>query len=236
MTADDQGECGLRQGYDRLLLDACVGVVVALVLAVLLKTFVVGAAYVPSGSMERTLFPGDFVLVNKLGRSADVLLPNLLLGFRPRVFRTPYMRRTRIGEIVLFRPPASMLPGHTGNDVLFLKRCIAAGGDTVEFREGRATVNRRPLILPGTAEAWNGKQEGGATAVEGTTVVSEDCVFLLGDNPSASLDSRIWGCVREDQIVGSAVVIYWSMWPPGSSGGRYRLFRAIRWDRIGTIL
>lgn len=222
--------------HGRVLTDACLGICAAVAVAALLRLFVAGAAFVPSESMARTLSPGDFVLVNKLGRSAVVVLPNTLLGFRLQAFRTPAVRRTRVGEIVLFHPPVSRLPGSAGGDALFLKRCIATGGDTVEFREDGVTVNRRPLALPTTAEAWGGRSGKAPASLRGITVVPEGHVFLLGDNPGRSLDSRILGCVSEDRIVGSAVMIYWSMWPPGAVRNGSGWCDAIRWNRIGTVL
>lgn len=199
---------------DRFWVDILLGVLIALVLGIVLKTFVLGAIYVPSSSMEGTLLAGDYVLVNKLGHS---------------------IQRTRIGDVVLFRPPAGVMAGVQRDDLLFVKRCIATGGDTVAFVRGSIAVNRRLLLLPGTAALWK-NSEGGFAEQEGRSIVVPDGhLFLLGDNPSESYDSRAWGCIPERDVVGAAALVYWSIcpsWPPGEGHGQPG---AIRWSRIGTI-
>jgi signal peptidase I len=230
-------EEGSRSGHrSPLWVDAGLGVLIALVLGLLLKTFVLGAVYVPSASMEGTLLPGDYILVNKLGFSAEFVIPGLFTASHHRAVQTPQLRHVRIGDIVLFRPPAGVMPGIQRGDLFFVKRCIAAGGDTVRFQSGGITVNRRPLLLPGTA-ALQGTPESGFAAYEGQwLVVPERSLYLLGDNPSESHDSRVWGCVPERDVVGTAAMIYWSISPLRTSGGRREQPGAIRWNRIGTIV
>ena len=107
---------------DLIWVDGVLGVFVALGLGIILKVFVLDAVYVSSSSMEGTLLAGDYVLVNKLG---------------------PSILRTRIGDVVLFRPPAGVMAGVPREGLFFLKRCIATGGDTVQFARGGIAVNRR---------------------------------------------------------------------------------------------
>ncbi len=199
---------------DRFWVDALLGVLVALVLGIVLKIFVLGAIYVPSSSMEGTLLAGDYVLVNKLGHS---------------------IQRTRVGDVVLFRPPAGVMHGVRRDDLLFVKRCIATGGDTVEFVRGSIAVNGRPLLLPGTAALWK-NSEGRFAEQEGRSIsVPEGYLFLLGDNPSESYDSRAWGCIPERDVIGAAAVVYWSICPSRPSGEGHGQPGMIRWSRIGII-
>jgi signal peptidase I len=224
------------RGHRRLWVDAGVGLVVAVVVAVVLKSFVVGAIHVPSRSMATTLLPGDFVLINKLGRSAEVVLPDPFRGMQPHVVRTPQVRRTRIGDVVLVHPPALALECLGRGDQLFIKRCIATGGDTVAFHHGAVTVNGRRLIFPESALACDDPETAFPARDVRRVVVPEGEVFLLGDNAAESYDSRMWGSIPEEHIIGNAFMIYWSMRTPGSSGEVVDEKGAIRWDRIGTLI
>jgi signal peptidase I len=203
-----------RVRRDRFWVDGVVGVLTALVLGIILKAFVLDAVYVPSRSMEGTLLAGDYILVNKLGHS---------------------IQPTRIGDVVLFRPPAGAMPWVQRDGLFFVKRCVAMGGDTVEFGRGSIAVNRRPLLLPGTAALWK-NPEGGFAEEEGkSVVVPEGHLFLLGDNPSESYDSRAWGCIPERDVIGAAAVVYWSICPSHPPGEGDEQPGAIRWSRIGTV-
>jgi signal peptidase I len=273
-------------------------IVVTLVAAFVLKTFVVEAFRIPSASMENTLLVGDFLLVNKLsygirlpawGHSSAALLPSV---------HVPLFRSVHRGDVVVFEFPGEMdevKPERTEN---YIKRCIGLPGDTVEIRRGVVYVNgdvcefpmhaRRPdpmdafcpasngrffppgssytdvdygpVIVPSrgmsvaltaeNAEAWSTfiAREGHALLVSGDGTVMIDGVkkdrytvegdyfFVLGDNRENSHDSRHWGFVPEKNIVGEALVVYWS-WDvePGANDLRDR-WNAIRWGRLGTLV
>jgi signal peptidase I len=217
----------------RLLTDVVLGVIVALTLGTILKIFVLGAVCVPTGSMEGTLLAGDYVLVEKLGRSATILVPNLIPGLSPCVVNTPQMRHTRRGDIVLFHPPSAAQSVIEQNDLLFVKRCIATEGDTVEFRPHSVLINGFPLRLPQTAAVWDERDEVYAKDQGGKFIVPERSVFLLGDNPMHSNDSRNWGCVPESDVTGKVFFIYWSRTFAGERDGQHG---GIRWQRVGTIV
>lgn len=170
------------------LSDWVILVAVSLVLALLLKTYVVQAFYIPSGSMLPTLEIGDRLLVSKVGyRFGDV----------------------NRGDIVVFHKPD---PYHNINDLI--KRVIAVGGDTFELKEGDVHINGELLDEPyihnrGTtfpkAQIQGCKNEATARLCE----VPEGMLLVLGDNREASRDSRYFGVIPEETVVGRAVVTVW---------------------------
>lgn len=193
------------------------GLTVALALAV--KTFVVDAVHVPSASMENTLMVGDFVLVNKFvyGASTPRFLP--LVGSRLPVLRLPAPGSPRRGDVIVFYAPDGAPPR------LYVKRLVGLPGDTVMLRGGALVVNGVEIALPESA-----KRPQKPVPDFGPVVVpaagEKILYFVLGDNRDDSLDSRAWGFVPFDRVVGRAMMIYWSV---DSRTG-------IRWGRPGTVV
>lgn len=160
-----------------------VGVIVlALVAAFLVKTFVLQTFFIPSASMETTLHVGDRVFVNKLAYS---------------------FHSVHRGDVVVFTLPPGESAG-TGVDDL-IKRVIGLPGETIEARNGRVYIDGRPL-----AEPWLPK---GVSPVAGLPLVKQrvpaDHYFLMGDNRGDSSDSRHFGPIPGDLIVGRAFVRIW---------------------------
>ncbi len=180
-------------------------VVVALVVAVLIKTFLVQAFYIPSASMADTLVEGDRVMVNKLayrfgepGRG-DVI-----------VFDSP-LEEDGDGENLLsalVRHIAESL-GLSSPESALIKRVIAVGGETIEIVEGR-------VLVDGTAIDEPYLRDGTQMPDFGPEAIPEDHVFVMGDNRQASQDSRRFGPIPVDDIVGRAFV---RVWPPSRWGG-----------------
>ena len=173
---------GHRSRSVRLTLEWVGVVVLALVAAFLVKTFVLQTFFIPSASMEPTLNIGDRVFVNKLAYS-----------FHP-VHR---------GDVVVFTLPSGESAG-TGVDDL-IKRVIGLPGETIQAREGRIYIDGRPL-----AEPWLPK---GVSPVAGLplerTRIPRDDYFLMGDNRGDSSDSRHFGPIPGNLIVGRAFVRIW---------------------------
>ena len=184
-------------------------ILIALVLALLLKTFVVQAFYIPSSSMEPTLEIGDRVLVTKMAYA----------------FREPIR-----GEVVVFTeteqdPDASGVEravqslvsglGFSGTtDRDFIKRIIGLPGDTVELRDGVVFVNGEELPEAPTEEGGYLSRFDGSDF--GPVTVEDEHYFMLGDNRPNSADSRYGlGQIHRDQILGRAFV---TIWPVGSAG------------------
>ncbi len=186
---------------------------VAIVLALFIRTFVVQAFKIPSGSMEPTLLVGDHILVNKFIYGEHIPFTDIkILDFRD----------PKRGEIIVF-----VYPKDESKD--FIKRVIGVEGDTVEIKDKKLFINGQPFddpyghfkdnaIIPGHVQPRDNF---------GPITVPEDSIFVMGDNRDRSADSRFWGFVRLNQVKGKAFLIYWS-W-----GG---FMRDIKWRRIGKLI
>ena len=168
----------LRNGVEWVVILAA-----ALLVAFVIKQYVVQAFYIPSGSMEHTLNIGDRVLVNKLS------------------YRMHDIHR---GDIVVFKRPPGEGPSSPEIKDL-IKRVVGLPGDTVESRDGRIFINDRPL-----EEKYLDDGVRTVPAVE-KTVVPPNSYFLMGDNRGNSRDSRFFGAVPKDLIIGRAFVRVWPL-------------------------
>jgi signal peptidase I len=117
---------------------------VAVIGAILLKMFVMDVVYIPSHSMESTLFPGDYIIVNKLvyGTSA---IPGVPFA-QASVFHIPGFRSVESGDVVVFRLPDDVRMNNTGRHPVFVKRCVAVAGDQLELKNGIISINGRELV------------------------------------------------------------------------------------------
>ncbi len=175
----------------------------AAVLALMLRTFVLGAFVIPSHSMEDTVLEGDYLLVSKIA----------------------YLwNDVHRGDVVVFSLPDS-LRGDAA-DELFIKRVIGLPGDTVRLSTSGVYVNERRFPDPPDA-----KQPAspllGISAEDVTIVVPDASYFVLGDNRSNSFDSRYWGFLPDDRVEGAPLVVYWSYGTTPANIARH-----VRWDRV----
>ncbi len=171
-------------------------IIIAVVLALFIRAFFIQAFKIPSGSMKPTLQEGDKIMVNKL-----LYGPNIPFTH----YRIPGLREPRRGDIVVFKYPEDRKKD-------FIKRLIAVGGETVEVSNGNILINNERITAP--PEMLKIYYYGrGHYGVEGNAVkVPENCYFVLGDNSDSSRDSRYWGFVPKDDIVGRAMFIWWPPW------------------------
>jgi signal peptidase I len=188
-------------------------ILLAIILAMFIRTFVVQAFKIPSGSMKQTLLIGDHILVNKF--IYGVKLPFTGITLIP-------VREPKRGDIVVFK-----FPEDPGKD--FIKRVVGVEGDVVEIRDKQVFVNGKPenhshgvhmdpyTIPPGVQPR----------DYFGPVTVPPDSIFVLGDNRDHSYDSRFWGFVELKDMKGKAFIIYWS-WNNQDFG--------VRWGRIGKLL
>ena len=177
-------------------------IVIAVVLALFIRTFVVQAFKIPTGSMEQNLLIGDHLLVNKFvfGPSASRLERALLP-----------IRDIRRGDVIVFK-----YPKEPERD--FIKRVIGLPGDRIQVRDRRVFVNDVPIDEPyvfyldpsATAAAGAEVTSFDVRGWFGPVTVPPDQYFMMGDNRDNSEDSRYWGFLPRDHVKGRAVVIYWS--------------------------
>jgi len=176
-------------------------IVVAVILALFIRTFAVQAFKIPTGSMEPNLLIGDHLLVNKLVYSPSLgHFEDVLFGKRP----------IERGHVVVFK-----FPEDPTRD--FIKRVIGLPGETIEIRNKQVFVDGKPLeepyahfieapLRPDDPEYGHGDQRGSW----GPEKVPEGELLVLGDNRDNSRDSRYWGFLPIDQVKGRALLVYWS--------------------------
>jgi signal peptidase I len=167
-------------------------IIVAFLLAMVIRTFVIEAFKIPTGSMRPTLLEGDLILVNKFIYGAKIPFTNL---------RLPAIRQLRRGDVIVF-----IYPEDRKKD--FIKRLVGLAGETVEIKNGTIYIDEKPLLDPLFSQRYYYNR--GNSAGEGQKlVVPKDNFFVLGDNSASSRDSRYWGFVPKENILGKALLIYW---------------------------
>ena len=186
---------------------------IALVVALFIRTFVVQAFKIPSGSMENTLAIGDHLLVNKFIYGTKVPFTDK---------RIMEVRDPERGDIIVFRYPRD-----PGKD--FIKRVIGTPGDRVEIRDKKVFINGIPYVTG--HELYKDKEGLGEGQVPrdnfGPVTVPARSYFVMGDNRDESYDSRYWGFVPRDNILGEAFIKYWS-WDGKDD--------EVRWGSIGQLI
>jgi signal peptidase I len=176
-------------------------IVVAVILALFIRTFVVQAFKIPTGSMEENLLIGDHLLVNKFvyGPTATPLEDRVLpIGDISR------------GDVIVFKYPVEP-------DRDFIKRVIGLPGETVEVRDRKVYINGAPIdepyvhyLLPASSSDYHEVTSYDVRDRYGPVMVPADHYFMMGDNRDNSLDSRYWGFLPRELVKGKALVIYWS--------------------------
>jgi signal peptidase I len=211
---------------------------IAAVVALFIRQFVVEAFKIPSGSMIPTLTIGDHLLVNKFVYGPRIPFTDT------RIFTWKEPKR---GDIIVFKYPEN-------EDKNFIKRVVGLPGDKIEIKKGRLFINDEPVSIAPVG-ASDGKQEGPGYPYYdkpklydeqlgtvkhpiqylrdqsgynfGPKIVPAESVFVMGDNRDNSQDSRVWGFVKRNKILGRALIIYWS-WDGDD--------RWVRWERIGSLI
>ena len=188
-------------------------ILVAILLALFIRAFVVQAFKIPSGSMKPTLLIGDHILVNKF--IYGIKLPYWGKTIIP-------LKRPKRGDIVVFK-----FPKDPGKD--YIKRVVGVAGDTVEIRNKQVYINQKPFKAPYGVNTDPSEIPAVLQPRDnfGPVTVPPDSLFVLGDNRDHSYDSRFWGFVDLEALKGKAFIIYWS-WNKEDFG--------VRWNRIGNLL
>jgi signal peptidase I len=208
----------------------------AVVLFLVVRTFLLQSFYISSGSMENTLLVGDVLMVNKVAYGAPIP------GTHARL---PGYEDPQRGEIAIFRP--SWEP-----DVDVVKRVVGLPGDTLAMRDGTLLLDGKPQVepyvvhdstVPDQTHPWMVWQyQYLAPGVDrktyrptlenwGPIVVPPHKYFVMGDNREHSLDSRFWGFLDRSRFEGKLAFLYWSY--DATSPRPLRVLTAVRWSRIG---
>ncbi|MBW4054825.1 MAG: signal peptidase I [Proteobacteria bacterium] len=171
-------------------------IAIAILLALVIRTYIVQAFKIPSGSMEDTLQIGDHLLVNKFIYGTEIPF----IDKRVLTIRDP-----RRGDVIVFEYPED-----PSKD--FIKRVIGVPGDVVEGKDKKVYVNGKLYVNPHEVHKEKDMipKEVNPRDTFGPFTVPADSYFVMGDNRDRSYDSRFWKFVRRDQIKGLAFIKYWS--------------------------
>jgi signal peptidase I len=188
-------------------------IIIAIILALIIRTFVVQAFKIPSGSMIPTLVIGDHILVNKF-------LFGVKIPFTDRIlfsFDTPEQR-----DIIVFKYPED-------EDKDFIKRVVGTPGDRISLRDKVLYVNDIPMVEPYIQHTDSSILPAVLHPRDnfGPITVPPDQYFVMGDNRDQSLDGRFWGFVNREKVKGKAFFIYWS-WDRENTN--------VRWNRLGKTV
>ena len=175
---------------------------IALILAFIIKTSLVEAYKIPSGSMEDTLLVGDFLLANKFIYGAKIPLLDI---------RLPAVREPRPGDVIIFKFPLNQKQN-------YIKRLIATQGQTVEIRNKHLFVDGKEFSIPDRGKFTDENTiivKAGENGRDnfGPVKVPPGKLFVMGDNRDNSYDSRFWGFLDRRLVQGKAMILHWS-WEP----------------------
>jgi signal peptidase I len=188
-------------------------IITALILAMLIRTFIIQAFKIPSGSMIPTLLVGDHILVNKFLYGTKIPFS----GKRVLMFKKPER-----GDIIVFKYPENP-------DKDFIKRVVAIEGDVIESKNKMVHVNGNKVNEPYAQHTDSSIRPMGIEPRDnfGPVIVPKNKYFVMGDNRDQSYDSRYWGYVDIKDVKGKALILYWS-WDTEKSWARF--------GRIGSLI
>jgi len=217
-------------------------IVIAVILALFIRTFVVQAFKIPTGSMENNLLIGDHLLVNKF------VFGPAKTGLERALLPVSAIERR---QIIVFKYPEDP-------DRDFIKRVIGLPGETVEVREKKVYINGKALDEPYVhflEEPRRNSELSEVTSSDvrenyGPVTVPPNQYFMMGDNRDNSADSRYWGFMPRDYVKGKALLIYWSYESEredyedesatatvkGLASVFIHFFTKTRWDRLGHLI
>jgi len=217
-------------------------IVIAVILALFVRTFVLQAFKIPTGSMENNLLIGDHLLVNKITFAPTAS------GVERALLPIGTIRR---GDVLVFKYPVEP-------DRDYIKRVIGLPGETLELKAKKIYINGQPLDEPYVH--FLEEPRGGAGLAEvtssdvredyGPVTVPPNQYFMMGDNRDNSADSRYWGFMPRDYVKGKALLIYWSYESErqdyedestsatvkGLASVFMHFFTKTRWDRLGHFI
>jgi len=296
-VADGKDKDGKKsKSKSREFIDA---LIYAGVVAFIIKILLFEAFRIPTGSMEKTLWVGDFLIVTKFTYGATSPRNIPFTDIRLPYFKLPAFKDPEKGDIIVFDFPGDRDDLQSKEVVNYIKRCVGVSGDTIQIKGKKLFVNGElfpnppysmfdnvnrpesavnPRLFPKGSnwnEDWYGPlripkkgdkmkidssnyekwkmfvmKEGHSIKMtsdrkifvdekelpNGEYTVGRDYLFMMGDNRNNSLDSRFWGFMPVENIVGKALLIYWSWDPSIPFSNLFDLIGSTRWDRIGNLI
>lgn len=191
-------------------------IIMAILIALFIRAFIIQAFKIPSSSMEPTLLVGDHILVNKF-----------IYGIRIPLIEKKFLqfKEPKRGDIIVF-----IYPRDRSKD--FIKRVIGTEGEKVEIIQNKLYINDKLIEDPwGRYEKPEGIRFLPSMDHYGPYIVPKNSLFVLGDNRDNSQDSRFWGFVNLNDVKGKAFIIYFS-WDRYAN----HLFNKVRWVRLGKLI
>jgi signal peptidase I len=198
-------------------------IIIAVILALFIRTWVVQAFKIPSGSMENNLLIGDHLLVDKFVFAPTASsVERLLLP----------VRDIKRGDVVVFKYPVE--PERD-----FIKRVIGLPGETLEVKRKAVYINGKALTEPYVHFLRPLAGQNGAEGLDSSSDVRDDYgpvtvpmgqYFVMGDNRDNSADSRFWGFLPGDYVKGRALMVYWSYEPSDDNFASF--LTGTRWNRL----
>ncbi|MBN1292141.1 MAG: signal peptidase I [Candidatus Latescibacteria bacterium] len=210
----------VHTGFTRFRKDWIEPILIAFILAFLIRAYIIQPFKVPSSSMEDTLLIGDHFIAVKFLYGSKIPFSN------KRILK---IRDPKPGDVLVFKYPED-----PSKD--FVKRCVAVGGQVLEIKNKEIFVDGKLQQLPVCAKLIDKAilpERLGLRDNFPPTVVPQGNVFVMGDNRDNSNDSRYWGPVPYDNIKGNALLIYWS-W--NTDKPRYDVLHRIRWNRFCSMI
>jgi signal peptidase I len=198
-------------GKKRIIKEYIEPIVIAVLIALFIRAFIVQAFKIPSSSMEPTLLVGDHLLVNKFIYGVRIPYTNI------KFFQ---YKKPKRGDIIVF-----IFPKDRSKD--FIKRVIGTGGEKVAVIHNKIYINDKMIDDP-----WGDFRMPRSSIEEyGPVKVPEGFLFVMGDNRDNSQDSRFWGFVNINEVKGKAFIVYFS-WDSNAQ----KLLNMIRWTRFGKLI
>ena len=188
-------------------------IVIAVLIALFIRAFIVQAFKIPSGSMEPTLLVGDHIFVNKF-------IYGIKIPFTDKKFFQ--FKKPERGDVVVF-----IYPKDRSKD--FIKRVIGTEGEKVEIHHNKIYINDELINDPWGH--YDEKKDSIIMEEYGPEIVPKNSLFVLGDNRDNSQDSRFWGFVNVNAVKGNAFIIYFSL-----DWFAQNLMDKIRWVRLGKLI
>lgn len=212
MNGEAQASVKEEKSYRNLFQEYSEAFVIAVILAILIRAFLVQAFKIPSSSMEPTLLVGDHILVNKFLYGVRVPFTDL---------RWPRFTDPKRGDVIVF-----VYPEDRSKD--FIKRVVGTEGDTIRIQDKRVIVNDKEIREPYAHHLHNVIEPPGANPRDNMppVTVPSGHLFVMGDNRDFSHDSRFWGFVPVEDVKGEAFIIYYSAIGVPD----------IRWERLFKII